>query len=172
MLRVMQRERDWKRRVTAGLLVLLGAACDPQEAEECFASTPDNPETLPTRELEIGDVSLRKFMPWGDGVQVEVELGSQGFDMITPYVEIPIEPGDADVECWCIIEGFVDPDAPFEWQDGFCRALTFEQIGDRMRMGPIFSILDAQPRGEPLLYEIRVASENFTASKSIEIILQ
>ncbi|PRQ03780.1 hypothetical protein [Enhygromyxa salina] len=150
------------------------SACPAEEAEECLGTVPDDPESLPTRALELGELHNRKFSSYQDGDVVEVETGGQGFQMITPYVEIPLMKGDSDTECWCISGQFVDePIGPDAWNNEYCIGLTFEEVDGRMRVGPVISILDgSEPRGVPLLFQVRVAGQNFTASSTVELVLR
>lgn len=158
----------------AVLMPLLMTACE-REAEECIASPPDDPAALPTRTLEIGDVELGKFKAWQPGEQVEVELGSQGFEMITPYVELPTGAGDPDSACWCLQTYTLEAGAPplEPSANDYCQAFVFESVKGRMRVGPIFALLEGdEPRGEPIQFQVLVSSSTFTASKVIEIVLE
>ncbi len=160
------------------LFVALGSACPfgdpgPEPGEDCLAYMPSGDlSMLPTREVEIGQGTGASFTPWTEGGTAPVEIGGQGFEMLTPSVRLLGASAHEAREClWVNLKPVTatGEDAPdgVGWFEG---GLVFEGEGDTRTAGPIFSPLDYLEPGEMVYFELTVASESFAAQQMIGVV--
>jgi hypothetical protein len=163
--------------VTPLAVALLCTGCprEPElvEADYCNAQMPGDTSMLPQRELQLGELVDGTFTPWSDGEHVNLVFGFQGFPMITPWFELPVEADDVDGACWHLLyqrldaNGDVDP----SYQDGkYNGGLEFDLVGDIMRAGPLFDITD-EGVGQTVGLRATVSSPSFVATRDVFIVI-
>lgn len=144
---------------------------EPEEADYCSMDMVSDTSMLPTRELQVGLVVDGVFTAWSDGQEVELVFGFQGFPMITPWFELPVEPGDQDSACFHVFYEYLDANGdPFYEGGKFSAGLVFERVGDVMRSGPLFDISD-DGVGDTVSLRTIVSTPDFVAVEEVSIVL-
>ena len=167
---------------------LVAAACtltlacvtssEREPGEDCSVASPANIDELPQRELTIGEavtgsVDGVSFVPWLEGDMVTYVWGPQGLPMITPWLELPVAPGESAQEeaCWHVTLEHLDQDGQpsTELAEGYVGGLVFERVDGAMRAGPIWDVLSSPQPTLPLATRATVVGPDFVAQAEVEI---
>jgi hypothetical protein len=110
------------------------------------------------------------FTEWVEGETVAITLGSQGFSMITPWVQLPTM-GDASQECWHVKLEHLGAAEGSDEIGGFESGMVFSDAGGQMRAGPLFDVLEDDDGG-PLSLRVTVTGPGFVAIDEVDVILE
>ncbi|WP_438016067.1 hypothetical protein WMF18_35265 [Sorangium sp. So ce315] len=149
----------------------------PAEASGCPALFGE--DLAGTRDVDIGDASSGTFVPYADGTRVQLILGNQGSQMITPWVQVEALPGDAEETCHVVrlANRFEGPLA--DEPDGLASAqfnAQFIKTGSFLVSDGAFYHPFAWDRetldGQELELTVTVRGDGYEGTKSVRIVLE
>lgn len=147
---------------------------DDDVAEDCVATgLPMSVDGLESRDLDIGDSDGRSgFRAWQDGEAVDIIVGFQGSEMITPHLRVAGVDAETDRPCWNVELRHLDTSGESLGEWTYRSSLVFNREGLHHRAGPIFDDLYTEGAGSSLRLAVSVIGPDFAAQTEVDVELR